>query len=40
MTSAELYKKLHEAGLKYEVIEIFEGIRLIEFLVDEPEDEE
>lgn len=35
MTSQELYKKLSEAGLKFEVIEIFEGIRLLEFLVEE-----
>ena len=43
MTSTELYKKLDEAGLRFAVIEMFEGIRLIEFLVDEvdePEGEE
>jgi hypothetical protein len=40
MTSMELYKKLNEAGIKYEVIEIFEGVRLLEFVVDEENLEE
>ena len=35
MTSMELYKALNEAGIRYEVIEIFEGVRLIEFPVEE-----
>ena len=40
MTSMELYKKLKEAGMEFEVVEIFEGIRLLEFLVDEEVNEE
>jgi hypothetical protein len=40
MTSQELYKKLSEAGIEFEVVEIFEGVRLLEFLVEEVNEEE
>jgi hypothetical protein len=40
MTSMELYKKLDEAGIAFEVVEIFEGVRLLEFVVDEVNEEE
>jgi hypothetical protein len=40
MTSEELYKRLYEAGIKFEVIEIFEGVRLLEFVVEEQYEEE
>ena len=40
MTSMDLYKKLNEAGIAFEVVEIFEGVRLLEFVVDEENLEE
>jgi len=40
MTSMDLYKKLKQAGIEFEVVEIFEGARLLEFLVDEENLEE
>ena len=35
MTSEELYEKLEKAGLEFEIVEMFEGVRLLEFLIDE-----
>ena len=37
MTPQELYKILDDAGLDYEVVEIFEGARWLKFIVDEGE---
>ena len=39
MTPNELYKVLNDAGLEWEVREVFEGLRVINIEVDEdPED--
>lgn len=35
----ELYKKLEEMNLAFEVVESFEGVRVISFLVEESDDE-
>ena len=41
MTPNELYKILNDAGLEWEVREVFEGVRVINIEVDEdPEDDE
>lgn len=40
MTPQELYEVLDKAGVDYEVIEIFEGTRLLRIEVQEQEDEE
>ena len=40
MTTKQLYKLLDEAGVQYEVVEIFEGIRVIDVLVDEEDSNE
>ena len=40
MTPQELYELLDKAGLDYEVVEVFEGIRWIRFDVEEEENEE
>jgi hypothetical protein len=39
MTAQELYDLLDEAGIDYEVVEIFEGTRCIRVEVDEVTDE-
>ena len=39
MTSEELYKKLDAMGIEYEVVEVFEGLRVVEFLIEETEEE-
>jgi|APGre2960657404_1045060.scaffolds.fasta_scaffold91608_2 hypothetical protein len=39
MTAQELYDLLDEAGIAYEVVEIFEGARCIRVVVDEVTDE-
>lgn len=39
MNSMTLYKLLSEHGVDFEVVEIFEGVRLIRVCVDEPTDE-
>ena len=36
MTPQEMFSKLDNAGLEYDVVEIFEGTRLIRVAVDEP----
>jgi hypothetical protein len=40
MTPQELYELLDKAGLDYEVVEVFEGIRWIRFDVEEEEENE
>ena len=40
MTPAELYDALDRAGVDYEVVEIFDGLRVINVVVDEELDEE
>lgn len=40
MTPQELYEVLDKAGVDYEVIEIFEGARLLRIEVQEQEDKE
>jgi hypothetical protein len=40
MTPQELYELLDKAGLDYEVVEVFEGIRWIRFDVEEETNEE
>lgn len=40
MTPQELYNALDQVGADYEIVEIFEGVRVLSILVDEPTDEE
>jgi len=40
MTPQELYELLDKAGLDYDVVEVFEGIRWIRFDVEEEEENE
>ena len=40
ITPDELYEKLTEMNLTFDVVESFEGVRVISFLVKEYEDEE
>ena len=40
MTPQELYELLDKAGLDFEVVEVFEGIRWIRFDVEEETNEE
>ena len=40
MTPQELYALLDKAGAEYEVVEIFEGVRILNIEVDEPVEEE
>lgn len=40
MKPQELYELLNNAGVDYEVIEIFEGARFIRVVVEEEESEE
>ena len=40
MTPQELYELLDKAGLDYEVVEVFNGIRWICFDVEEEEEKE
>lgn len=35
MTAEELYEALDKLGVEYEVVEIFEGLRVINFMVEE-----
>ena len=39
MTPAELYELLDRAGVDYEIIEIFEGVRVISVQVDDEQDD-
>lgn len=40
MTAIELYEKLNQAGIEFDVMEIFEGARWLKFDVDEEEENE
>jgi len=40
MTAQELYDALHKAGIDFDLIEIFDGSRLLRFEVDDSELEE
>jgi hypothetical protein len=40
MTPSELYDALDRAGVDYEVVEIFDGLRVINVMVDEELDDE
>ena len=40
MTPQELYDLLDKAGVEYEIVEIFEGVRILNIEVDEPVEEE
>ena len=37
MTADELYEALDKAGIDFEVVEIFDGLRVISIVVDEEE---
>ena len=39
MTAEELYKLLDDNDIRYEVVEIFEGVRILNIEVNEEEDE-
>jgi hypothetical protein len=39
MTAEELYKLLDDNDIRYEVVEIFEGVRILNIEVYEEEDE-
>ena len=39
MTAKEIYEALDAAGIEYEVVEIFEGVRYLRVIVEEPEEE-
>jgi hypothetical protein len=38
MTADQLYALLAEAGIEFEVVEIFDGLRTINFVVNEKEE--
>jgi hypothetical protein len=40
MTPKELFEALDKLGIDYEVMHIFEGIRPVNFMVDEEDDDE
>jgi len=40
MTADELYEALDKAGIDLEVVEIFDGLRVISIMVDEVDEEE
>ena len=40
MTPKELFEELDKLDVDYEVMQIFDGIRSINFMVDEEEDDE
>jgi hypothetical protein len=40
MSPFNLYELLDKAGIDYEIVEIFEGVRVLSIVVDEPTDEE
>lgn len=39
MTATELYELLDNAGVEYEVTEMYEGVRYLRVLVNDPEEE-
>jgi len=40
MTPAELYDALDRAGAIYEIVEIFDGVRIISVVVDDEDNED
>jgi hypothetical protein len=40
MTPKELYELLDKAGLEYEIVEIFEGVRVLRIEVEDGDEEE
>ena len=40
MTAEELYKKLDDLSLDYLVVEVFEGLRVINIVVEEEDEDE
>ena len=40
LTADELYEKLDELGITFEVVEIFEGLRVINVVVKEEDEDE
>ena len=40
LTADELYKKLDELGIPFEVVEVFEGLRVINVEVEEENEDE
>ena len=40
LTADELYKKLDELGIPFEVVEMFEGLRVISVEVEEEDEDE
>ena len=40
MSPFNLYELLDKADIEYEIVEIFEGVRVLSIVVDEPTDEE
>jgi len=40
MTPTALYDLLEKAGVEYEIVEIFEGVRILSIEVDDSEEEE
>ena len=40
MSPFNLYELLDKAEIEYEIVEIFEGVRVLSIVVDEPTDEE
>ena len=40
MTPTELYDLLEKAGVEYEIVEIFEGVRILSIEVDDNKEEE
>ena len=40
MTPYELYKELNKLNTEWEIVEIFEGLRTINFCVEEDNDED
>ncbi len=39
MTATELYELLNNAGVDFEVTEMYEGVRYLRVLVNDPEEE-
>lgn len=40
MTAQELYDLLDKAKVEFEIVEIFEGLRTLNFMVDEEDEDE
>ena len=40
MTAQELYDLLDKAKVEFEIVEIFEGLRTLNFVVDEDDEDE